>query len=67
MQLRHEDAARFLQTHNGVLGAGWKEVQSFEELEDEEEFEEEEEVCRLNFPSGSMLRRVGRIHHAGYG
>lgn len=46
MQLRPEQVDGFLQTHHGVLGQGWKEVTSFDELEDEDDdYEYEETVC----------------------
>lgn len=69
MQLRQEDAAGYLQTHHGVLGPGWKEVQSFEDIEDEDEYEDEEVV---NHPALSLdrchsLNLAGRVYHAGSG
>ena len=47
MQLRPEQVDGFLRTHQGVLGSGWKEVNSFDELEDEDEEYEYEETVRI--------------------
>ena len=47
MQLRPEQVDGFLRTHQGVLGPGWKEVNSFDELEDEDEEYEYEETVRI--------------------
>ena len=48
MQLRPDQAATYVQTHHGVLGAGWKEVDAFEDLvEDEDEYEDEEVVSSI--------------------
>lgn len=46
MQLRPEQVDGFLQTNHGVLGAGWREVNSFDDLEDEDEEYEYEETVR---------------------
>ena len=44
MQLRPDEVGSFLKTNHGFLGAGWREVGSFDELEDEDEDYEYEEI-----------------------
>jgi len=40
-------AERFMRTGQPVLGKGWKEVDTFEDLEDADEYESDDEVSRL--------------------
>jgi hypothetical protein len=39
-----KDAERFLQEGQPILGKGWKEVETFEDLEDLDEYESDDEV-----------------------
>jgi hypothetical protein len=39
-----EDVETYLREGQSILGKGWKEVESFEELEDADEYESEDEA-----------------------
>ena len=58
MQLRPEQVGGFLQTNHGVLGAEWREVNSFDELEDEDDEYEYEETVRPHPPHLMYLLKV---------
>lgn len=51
------DAERLMQEGRPIMGKGWKEVDTFEDLEDIDEYESDDEVSALpTLPSGSRLR-----------
>lgn len=41
-----DDVETYLREGQSILGKGWKEVESFEELEDADEYESEDEASR---------------------
>ena len=53
-----KDAERFMRTGQPVLGKGWKEVDTFEDLEDADEYESDDEVSRLWRAKQPLDRRL---------
>lgn len=54
-----DQAEQYARTHHGVLGEGWKEVESFEDLDaDEYETDEEVSICLLTWLSDADVTQV---------